>query len=334
MATDLDLNPQPADTPAETPSPSPTSDFNLDAAVDSIADGLGFKKTGEEPKPEEQPPAPAEPEKPEETPAPAPTGKAAPQSWRKEVAEKFATLDPAVQDEILRREEDFHRGIEGYKRDATFGRTVSQVIEPYLPILQAANINPVAAINNLLEVHVALSKGTPEQKYQLLQNIATSYGITAPGEAPFEDPAVRALREELSGVKSQLTARTQAEEQAIRAQLAKDIDSFAKDPKNIYFEELQDDIAQLLRSGVAADLPSAYEKAIWLNPVVRGKEQARIAAEQQKTLEQQRKQKAEDVRRSTAANVSLRQKPATSSTAPAGSMEDTMKEILAAIRSR
>ena len=38
--------------------------------------------------------------------------------WKKEALEKWGTLDPLVQSEVERREQDFHKGIEGYKQKA------------------------------------------------------------------------------------------------------------------------------------------------------------------------------------------------------------------------
>ena len=49
------------------------------------------------------------------------TGLQAPKTWRPEAAAKFATLPPEVQQEVLKREEDIFKGLEGYKADASIG---------------------------------------------------------------------------------------------------------------------------------------------------------------------------------------------------------------------
>ena len=54
-----------------------------------------------------------------------------PSSWRANVREQFAALPAEVQEEVLRRESDFHKGIEQYRTDADYGRNLKSVFAPY-----------------------------------------------------------------------------------------------------------------------------------------------------------------------------------------------------------
>jgi hypothetical protein len=100
-------------------------------------------------------------------------------------------------------------------------------------------------------------------------------------------------------------------------------------PLHPYFDEVADDIVGLIQAGQAADLQSAYEKAIWLNPVTRDKEVARLNS----AAAEKAKRAAEEAKRAEAANVKTSAKAATAGS-PKGSMDDTMRETLKAIQAR
>ena len=48
-----------------------------------------------------------------------------PKGWKQEALDKFATLDPEIQAEVLQREDDFFKGIEQYKQAAQYAKVVS-----------------------------------------------------------------------------------------------------------------------------------------------------------------------------------------------------------------
>ena len=282
--------------------------------------------------------APAEEPKAAETPAvetpPSPSVEP-PKTWRPEAVAKWATLPPEVQQEVLKREADMFRGLEMYKADAQTGKSVQQILAPYMPMLQAAGLNPLQQVEGLMKAHHLLATGTPEQKQALFQRLAQDYGVQlqSDGEAPFVDPSVAALQSEIAALKSQINARSQREEAATRESLQKEIDAFAADPAHQHFDEVATDIAGLLRSGAAKDLAEAYEKAVWANPVTRAKEQSRLTAEAEAKRVAEEAAKVEAARKATSANVRSRPKAA-SAAAPLGSIDDTLSAVLSDIRSR
>lgn len=257
----------------------------------------------------------------------------APKTWRPEAAAKFATLPPEVQQEVLKREEDMFRGLEGYKADANVGKAVNQILQPYMPMLQQAGLNPLQQVEGLMQAHYLLATGTPEQKQMLFQRLAQDYGVNLGYEQPYIDPQVQALQKQLSDLQSKLSGREQQEAAAARSQLQSQIDTFASDPAHPYFDEVANDIAGLLRSGAAKDLADAYEKAVWANPVTRAKEQGRLTAEADAKAKAEAATKATQARKATGANVSAKAKAA-SAAAPTGSIDDTLNAALTAIRSR
>lgn len=250
-----------------------------------------------------------------------------------------------MQQEVLKREEDMFKGIEGYKADATLGKNFSQVLAPYQQLFAQTRQDPAQLTSQLFAAHAQLSLGSPEQKLATVRQIADMYGVqlaaAAPdGEEPYADPQVKALQQQLAAVQSQMSAQAQqqariaaAEDARVRETLSREIDTFAADPANQYFNDVANDIAQLLQSGVAKDLKDAYERAIWLNPVTRAKELDRQTAEKTAKAQDEARKKAESAAAATAANVRTKAKHA-SGTAPGGSIDDTLKQTLATIQSR
>lgn len=330
-------------------------DFDIEAAVDDIGGGLGFevddKPTGDV---ELEVTAPAEAEKPlAETPVEeAPTlpegekpAEAAasvdepPKTWRKEASATWAALPSEAKAEILKREADIFKGIESYKVDATFGKSMKSVVQPYEAIMQANGMEPVSTIQGMLRGHHTLATGTAEQKAAIFKQMAKDYRIdlaslaTPTGEPPYIDPAVATLQNELRAVQSQLSEANQRRQAEARASVSAELDKFAGDPKNIHFNEVANDIANLLQRGLAGSLQEAYEKAVWLNPVTRAKEAARTTAEANAKAAAEAATKATAARKALAANVTTRARSG-SATTPTGSLDDTLSEALAGIKSR
>lgn len=269
-------------------------------------------------------------------PAP-PSALAAPKTWRKEAVEKWAALDPVAQAEILKREEDMFKGLEGYKGDAEYGRNFKTVMQPYDQILRQYNIDPVQQVNNLMQSHYTLAFGTPQQKVELVQQIIKDYGIELPGfepgEKPYEDPAVEALRREVQELQSHRQQSIRAQQQQARSRAESEIAAFSADPKNVHFNDVSADMTRMLASGSAKTLQEAYDAAIWLNPIVRQKELDRQTAEKAAQKAKDDAEHAAKAKAASAANVRTRAKSG-SGTAPTGSMDDTISEALAAIKAR
>jgi hypothetical protein len=262
-----------------------------------------------------------------------------PKTWRKEASATWAALPSEAKAEILKRETDIFKGIESYKVDATFGKSMKSVVQPYEAIMQANGMEPVSTIQGMLRGHHTLATGTPEQKAAIFKQMAKDYRIdlsslAAPAsEPPYIDPAVASLQTELRAVQSQLSEANQRRQAEARASVSAELDKFAGDPKNVHFNEVANDIANLLQRGVAGSLQEAYEKAVWLNPATRAKEAARNTAEAAAKAQGEAAARAAAARKATAANVTTRARSG-SATTPTGSLDDTLNEAFAAIKSR
>lgn len=339
----------------------------LSAAVDDIGSALGFndddtddgtfdseedendkaieKALNEKPAAEK---APSEEEKPEaEKPAGEPAKnmvigdmQTPPSTWRKEAAETWAALPETAKLEVLKREQDMMAGIEQYKGAAAIGKTFQNVVAPYSEIMQQYQVDPVQHIGSLLQTHHALVTGSPAQRTQLMRQIVADYGIdlgsgdaaadNTPGS--YQDPATVALQSQIEELKwQQQQVQQQAahrERQTLMNTLTAQVEEFAAKPENKYFDMVASEIGDLLKSGVAKNLPDAYAKAIWTNPQTRALETQRLQAEAAEKAKKEALAKTNQIKKSTSVNVVTKSRDG-SRTAPIGSIDDTMNEIAA-----
>ena len=302
--------------------------FDVDAGVAEIASGLGLGIEPDEPIEDEAIEAPVE----------APVVRAAPKSWAKETHEQWSKLDPRVQDQIEKREQDFHAGLEQYKEYNTFGKQMREVFTPYKALLESQGVDEAKAAQYLLNAHYRLINLPAEQKLSYLDSIARNYGINLglQQQAPV-DPRYQQLESTVQQLTSAMTQQYQRQYQEKYTQTSNDVGAFvdAKDEKgnkiHPYFDEVADDILPFLNAGHS--LNDAYDKAVWANPVTRAKEQARLKTETENALRGRSKQEVEKARQASSTNVRSRDTRKTP-TEPLGKMDDTMRATLDEIKAR
>lgn len=234
-------------------------------------------------------------------------------------------------------------GLEAYKGEAAFGKGFRELLKPLSPSLQQRGVSEHQFVAALAEAHVRL--GDPrlpqEQRLAFATELLRGYGLTLTPQSPEGDDdgevvslQVKHLTEQVASLQSHLNGYEQTRAQEIQQQLAVQLDEFAKDPAHPYFDEVCDDIVILLRgAGGNLTLQEAYDKAVYANPVTRQKEVDRLAKQQREAAEKAARETAEKAAKATAANV--KSSDQRGAAAPStGSMDDTMKETLRAIRSR
>lgn len=254
---------------------------------------------------------------------------AAPNTWTPAVKAKFATLPPDVQQEIMKRETDMARAISAHDQDRGFGKTVKDVVTPYLPMIQAEGATPETAIQSLLNTAYRLRTSSPQEKGVLLANLARQYGadmsaFSGDQEQSPIDPTVAALQQKLQHLEGFITQQHTQQQTVAEHNLLRDINAFAADPAHPHFEKVGQQMAGLIKAGLAADLQQAYEQAIYMQPEVR---QQVISAQQTDTQRKQieeAKQKTEQARR--LASVNLTSKPSLPTKAMTGSLDQLLSD--------
>jgi hypothetical protein len=246
-----------------------------------------------------------------------------PNTWKKEVAAKWAALPPEVRAEVERREQDMHRGIEQYKAQAAFAQTIERAMAPYQQTLQQLGVSPDRAIGELMAADHKLRHGSPEEKTAYFAQLAHNYGIDLAGAAQHManvDPNVFALQNRAQQLQAQLQQYQQTAQQQAEAQLNSEIAAFAADPSHSHFEAVRGHMSALLQAGQAKDLADAYEQAVYANPTTR----AAVLQQQAAAQREEAAKKAQAAR--AAASVNVPRRPAMPTAQPIGSMDDTIRE--------
>lgn len=239
-------------------------------------------------------------------------------------------------EETLKREQDMEKGLTQYREAAGFAEVFRKTLQPFMPLIQHYQLDPMKEVASLMEFRKVLALGTPEDKAGLLRHIAKSAGVSFEAlgaEEPALDPQVEALQKRLAEVESKSSQQLEALRTERANQLRTELEAFANDPANRYFAEVAGEIPRLIKSGLAKDFKTAYEMAVKLDPVVSAKEAQRLVDEA--TAKAREKAEAEAAARAKAksANVVSSAKNR-SAAAPIGSIEDTLKETLREITSR
>jgi len=244
---------------------------------------------------------------------------AAPSSWTRETAGKWADLPDDVKAEIHRRETDYHRGIEQYRQGAQALQEVQQVFAPYMQNFQAAGVHPLQGAAHLLGVENTLRNGSPQEKAQKVAEIIRDYGIDPATIQPLPalDPQTQQLMRQNQQLQNFQHITLQRQQQAVM----NEIQAFGANPANAHFEAVKQDMAALLTSGQAQSLQDAYDKAVWMRPDIRQTlvNQQRTDASKQ-AAEQQRQARA----KSAAGGVKGAANPKATTLSPDASLRDTL----------
>lgn len=258
---------------------------------------------------------------------PAPTVQA-PNTWTPAARAKFAALEPDVQAEIVKRETDMARAITSHDQDRIYGKGVKDMVTPYLPMINAEGATPETAIKSLLNTAYLLRTSSPQEKGELLANLARQYGADMSSFGDHEqtpiDQTVQLLQQKIHSQQQQMEGLISQQQSVSEQNLLRDINAFQADPAHPHFEQVGLDMAGLIKAGLAANLQEAYDKAVYMHPEVR---QQVISAQQTETTRKQieeAKQKAEQAKKT--AFVNLRGKPSLPAKAKAGTIDQTLAD--------
>jgi len=200
-----------------------------------------------------------------------------PDAWSPAAKAKFATLDPEIQAEVMRREQEVHKGFTKQDEHRNLGKTFAEVVTPYLPMIRAEGGEPLQAVQALLQTAHNLRNATPDQKQNMFIQLARDYSVDlqgvfnrlAGGQQQQVDPQVQQLQQQLAQLQQERQMAVRSTVEAEQAQINTTIESFASDPKNLYFANVKADMAALLSNGSAKDLQEAYDMACWARPDIR-----------------------------------------------------------------
>lgn len=305
----------------------------------------------EEPAAKEAAPAPAESEqdstdqgnesqsKPE-TPAETPVQPLAPPArWSDERKKVFLALPREAQNLVLERESEYESGIsqksQEYAKKSQAYEGLEELLAPRREAWKMNGFDDKAALQQLFAISDYANRDTPGFiKWYAAQkgiDLSTLINPQAGTQEEYQDPAMVALSTEIKQIKNALSSQAEAQNKALAAQAAKDIEGFknAKDdkgnPVNKYFDEVKADMGLLIQSGRAKDLSEAYEMAMYANKDVR----AKVLEEQRKQEEAKRieEAKAAAAKAAKVAGTNIKRKAGIQGErVKTGTWEDTVSE--------
>ena len=220
----------------------------------------------------------------EEEQAPALEAISAPKHWPKEEQEIFNAWDANVQHQVMDRykamEGDYTKKTQALAKYKKRNESLDEIYGPFRDDFQRAGMDEVAATRQLLAAHKYLR----EDPQQALKWLAQSYGVDLKAvnddtaiEDEYADPQMKAMQQQIAQLQGTITNQQQQAQNMQKQEVQAMIDNFqtAKDAdgnlKHPHFDVVQNQMSGLISSGVAKDIESAYEMAVYANPETRAK---------------------------------------------------------------
>lgn len=272
-----------------------------------------------------------------------------PSSLSGAVKNQWGALPPEIRNEFVKRENDFHKGIQQYKQAAEFGSQIYKSIQPYVQTMQSLGVSPVQAIPALFQADDVLRNGNAQQKREMIGKLIQQYQVSftdEPQQAQQFDP--NQIFQQIPGIVDQTISKRIEYMEVERAK--QDVETFAKAsdkfglmndlvyrPDGSSYSPFRQLMYSALEAGIATDLKSAYEIAARAHPKAFELQQA----EQRATEEAKRKQAAEDAAKQRVLKVSqarqasstnVRSRGVPPQVQVSGSMEDTLRSKLREIQ--
>lgn len=214
-----------------------------------------------------------------------------PESWKPAIrTEHWAKLPVAVQAEIHRRERQIDEGLQAASEARRGMEQVTTLFGQFQDLFEYEKQPPLQTVASLLNISKTLRFAPAPQKAQLMAQVIHGFGV----DLKFldqalsmlvtpQDPAAQAvqsqsqliqqaiqremapMRELMGGLQLQRQGQQQQQELIMKSE----IQTFADDPKNQYFEVVKDVMADILEAGAARgqkiSLQEAYQRAILAN---------------------------------------------------------------------
>ena len=220
----------------------------------------------------------------EEEQAPELEAISAPKHWPKEEQEIFNAWDANVQHQVMDRykamEGDYTKKTQALAKYKKRNESLDEIYGPFKDDFQRAGMDEVAATRQLLAAHKYLR----EDPQQALKWLAQSYGVDLKAvnddtaiEDEYADPQMKAMQQQIAQLQGTITNQQQQAQNMQKQEVQAMIDNFqtAKDAdgnlKHPHFDVVQNQMSGLISSGVAKDIESAYEMAVYANPETRAK---------------------------------------------------------------
>lgn len=246
-------------------------------------------------------------------PQPSTAAGAPPVSWAADAKAQWAALPPAIQTAVLKREQEASNGFAQYSEKV---KAYEQALSPVAQEAQRRGMNLTDGIKRLLDGNTFIEQQPAEAILWLAQKHGLDLAQLATNPPAFQQPA----RSEAI-IPPQFVQHVSNLEERLNSILMDQnmsaVEQFAQ--ANPHYTDVEDQLPAIMRELTASNpslkgsalLQQAYDRAIWLNPDVRGK---LIAEQHTQTTQTRTQQVAAKASQASRAAVSIR---GSSSSAPA-----------------
>jgi hypothetical protein len=222
---------------------------------------------------------------------------ALPKAWKKEMEESWKTASPDVRKYVHEREKQVTEGISRYSKHAA---QWEQVTSPFKHLIENnPDADAAGIISKLAENHILIAQASPSERRAYLQKLAKGYGVdfadvadaansqqaAAPAEG-FTPHQIELLRQTLNPILQNAQQSSDYVNKQLNSAAVAEVDKFFSDPKNVFVNEVVDDILNLMKKGQAESLSEAYELAVLRNPSVKPRYIASLAQSAQAPVSQ------------------------------------------------
>jgi len=218
----------------------------------------------------------------------------APASWKGDAKKVWADLPEAARAEVIRRE----RQVDSTLRETAQARQIvedmQRTIQPYQQRLQELGASPAQMFSSLMEADRILATAPMQQRATYLAGLIKQYGIDiqALDSALAGQPVQASPQYDIEAKVQQLLAqrlapieqRMQQEQEAQQQEIQHTVESMATDPRFPYFQDVRDDMADLIEMranrGIYISMEQAYAIATGGNPAVQQSQQQQVQRQQ------------------------------------------------------
>lgn len=233
---------------------------------------------------------------------------AAPPGWKAAAREHWNTIPRAAQEEISRREKETAQALNQSTLARKFHNDFNNVINPFMPMIQAQGSNPLQSVRQLMTTAAGLTIGSAEQKARIVREIIQNYGVdvgildqvlagspVAPGlQRVNESNSPPQWAQPLFQFMGSVQAAQQQRQQQIYTDAQSETEAFSASHE--FFEDVREDMADIMEiaanRGRIVSMEDAYKKAVAMNAdiaaVVQQREAAKKSQQQVATVQKAR----------------------------------------------
>ncbi len=191
----------------------------------------------------------------------------APKSFKKEYAETFKTLPPEMRKYLHERESENTKGFSRLNNELQSRKWIDDFYTSRQDRLQQIGINSAKDwIDYLAKMDDAFAYDPASALQALAQSFNLQNNLSADSSQSSE---YQRINQRLASLEQSFNNKRMEEARNIISSFVSAVDD-AGALKHPHYEAVKGVIGNLLRSGMASDLESAYEQAVWMNKDIRG----------------------------------------------------------------